>query len=72
METKVEFRYPDWGRLLSKFCLKHIGKEPELRVNSPQRVVAIFNPKLNNQEKKALKDNLPEWLKCFFEVEVSE
>ena len=70
--TKIEFRYPAWAKLLTKFAEKHIGRTPEIRVNSPNRVVAVFNPALTPEEKVTLKDALPEWVKYFFEVELSE
>lgn len=71
-QTQVEFRYPDWGRLLTRFAEKHISRVPEIRISSPNRVVAVFNPALTSTEKTTLKEALPEWVKYFFEIELSD
>jgi len=68
--TQVEFRNPNWGKLLTKFSNKYIGREPEIRINSPNRVMVIFNPALTSIEKTKLNNALPEWVRYFFDIEL--
>ena len=72
MVTHVEFRYGDWSKLLTRFSQSKIGRAPEIRINSPYRVVAIFNPALTPTEKNTLNNALPEWIKFFFDISLED
>lgn len=71
-ETMVEFRNPDWGNYLTKFSQECIGRKPEIRIDSPNRVVAVFNPALTHTEKNILNNDLPVWLKWYFVIELTD
>ncbi len=70
--TQVEFRHRDWGRLLTRLAENTIGRAPDIRISSPNRVVATFEPPLTANEKADLNAALPDWVKDLFEVELSE